>query len=445
MLLRQYNMEPTCENILYTIEENFSGRNSALAPFLEIIDHDFISTLALNGNWGSGKTFFIKQAMLLLEYLDPTSSLDSDTRSRIDAILATSCVNGLICPQLSRSYHAVYYNAWLYDDHNDPIQSLLYFLSVTFSRNYGKEFPKLEIFSAILKTVAKWKNIDLDALADTLTDTQNNQGLLSEVKSMEDVKQALQETFHVLLGDQGSLLVFVDELDRCSPMYAVRFLERVKHFFSCPNVKFVFSTNLRQLGATIQNFYGVTFNSTRYLNKFFDFTTELPPVSQDQYLRIHRYSIDENDILKRFCINLSYFFQFSLRQLNTFLGMLDKLDERLPNEIERYKHSNGQNAVSFLFFPPLLTALSLYDQTKHEQVIAGNGKELVRSVFQAWPDGISYMRTVMPNLRDASDAEIQMQFDRLYENIFRAGHGHANYDPQDNLKNAILLIASRLY
>ena len=107
MLLRQYNMQPTCENILYTIEENFSGRNSALAPFLEIIDHDFISTLALNGNWGSGKTFFIKQAMLLLEYLDPTSSLDSDTRSRIDAILATSCVNGLICPQLSRSYHAV--------------------------------------------------------------------------------------------------------------------------------------------------------------------------------------------------------------------------------------------------------------------------------------------------------------------------------------------------
>ena len=47
MLLRQYNMEPTCENILYTIEENFSGRNSALAPFLEIIDHDFISTLGV--------------------------------------------------------------------------------------------------------------------------------------------------------------------------------------------------------------------------------------------------------------------------------------------------------------------------------------------------------------------------------------------------------------
>lgn len=436
MELKQYNIEPTDENILKSMRENTAGRNAALAPFLELIDHDFVSTLALNGDWGSGKTFFIKQAILLLEYLDPASALDLDVRKSIEAIFKYE--RGLTCPSLSRPYRAVYYNAWLYDDHNDPIRSLLYFLSVTFGRDYGIRDPKAaELFSGAVKALAKWKDVDLDALADALS----SDDLLADVKSMEDVKQALQEAFHDLLGDGHSLVVFVDELDRCSPMYAVRLLERVKHFFDCSCVKFVFATNLRQLGATIRNFYGVSFDSTKYLNKFFDFTAELPPAAQKQYLDHQERPLGLN-VLDDYCIYLCSFFHFSLRDLNTFLGMADKLGEKILGMVESYLQNSGVNAFAFMFFPPLLAALSLYDHVEYERVAAGENEELVLAVFDAWPDAIAYARMTLPPRKDADAGAIRENVAALYRRTFRVG---LEYDSQDARKNTIMKIVSRLY
>ena len=230
MELKQYNIEPTDENILAALRQDITGRNAALAPFLEIIDHASLSSLALNGDWGSGKTFFIKQAMMLLQWADADSGLDASFRSELNLLLKNE-QSRLTAPTLSGPYRAVYYNAWLYDDHNDPIQSLLYFLSVTFGKQYGVcSLKAAELFSGAVQTLAKWKGLDLDALADSLRSGDS----LKDVKELESVKFSLQEAFHDLLGDTYSLVVFVDELDRCSPAYAVRFLERVKHFLTAP-------------------------------------------------------------------------------------------------------------------------------------------------------------------------------------------------------------------
>ncbi|MBQ2850113.1 MAG: hypothetical protein IJE77_06490, partial [Thermoguttaceae bacterium] len=38
----------------------------------------------------------------------------------------------------------------------------------------------------------------------------------------------------------------VDELDRCRPLHAIQFLERIKHFFAVPNVAFVFGRRFSQ-------------------------------------------------------------------------------------------------------------------------------------------------------------------------------------------------------
>lgn len=436
MELKQYNIEPTDENILRSMRENTAGRNAALAPFLELIDHDFVSTLALNGDWGSGKTFFIKQAILLLEYLDPASALDMDGRKSIEAVFQYK--RDLTRPSLSRPCRAVYYNAWLYDDHSDPIRSLLYFLSVTFDRDYGIRDPKAaELFSGAVEALAKWNDVDLDALADALS----SDDLLADVKSMEDVKQALQEAFHDLLGDEYSLVIFVDELDRCSPMYAVRFLERVKHFFDCPCVKFVFATNLRQLGATIRNFYGGSFDSTKYLNKFFDFTVELPPAAQRRYLDYQERSLGIS-VFDDYCIYLCSFFHFSLRDLNTFLVMADKLRERIQGMVERYPQNSSADAFAFMFFPPLLTALSLYDRVEYERVAAGENEELVLAVFDAWPDALSYARITLPSCKDGDNDNTRESVAALYRRTFRVGH---EYDSQDARKNTIMKIVSRLY
>ena len=324
MELKQYNIEPTDENILAALRQDVTGRNASLTPFLEIIDHSFVSTLALNGDWGSGKTFFIKQAMMLLQWVDADSGLAADFRGVLNSLIGNP-QSGLTAPTLSGPYRTVYYNAWLYDDHSDPVQSLLYFLSVTFGKQYGVRSPKAaELFSAAVQTLSKWKGLDLDALAESFRADDS----LRDVKERESVKFSLQEAFQNLLGDTYSLAIFMDELDRCSPAYAVRFLERVKHFFDCPKVKFVFATNLRQLGATIQNFYGTNFDSTKYLHKFFDLTVELPPVSPSAYLQRQGF-LQDSHVFQELCTYLIQYFDFSIRDINIFLSMADKIAPRV--------------------------------------------------------------------------------------------------------------------
>lgn len=77
------------------------------------------------------------------------------------------------------------------------------------------------------------------------------------------------------------MFVFIDELDRCRPDYAVRLLEGVKHLFDAPNVCFVFSTNMNQLAASMQAIYGPNFDAARYLKRFFSFEYLLPTAKPD--------------------------------------------------------------------------------------------------------------------------------------------------------------------
>ena len=60
---------PTDENILSCLENDTVGRNADVVRFCSILDsfHE-CTAISLDGTWGSGKTFFVKQAQLLLDY-----------------------------------------------------------------------------------------------------------------------------------------------------------------------------------------------------------------------------------------------------------------------------------------------------------------------------------------------------------------------------------------
>jgi hypothetical protein len=72
------------------------------------------------------------------------------------------------------------------------------------------------------------------------------------------------------------LFIFVDELDRCRPDYAIELLEGIKHLFGVPGVYFVVSLNLEQLGESTKSIYGASFAGHRYLKRFFDIEFKLP-------------------------------------------------------------------------------------------------------------------------------------------------------------------------
>ncbi|NUZ04392.1 KAP family P-loop NTPase fold protein [Piscinibacter koreensis] len=73
-------------------------------------------------------------------------------------------------------------------------------------------------------------------------------------------------------------VVFIDELDRCRPSFAVTMVERVKHLFDVPNLVFVLLLNRTQLEQSIQGVYGAI-DGSAYLGKFVNIWFRLPTLS----------------------------------------------------------------------------------------------------------------------------------------------------------------------
>ncbi|MCK5231452.1 MAG: hypothetical protein KAR13_14360, partial [Desulfobulbaceae bacterium] len=105
-------------------------------------------------------------------------------------------------------------------------------------------------------------------------------------QSMEEFKSLLQETVLFLTSKTdftGPLFIFIDELDRCRPTYAIELLEYIKHIFSVQGIVFILATDTEQLGHSIKSVYGEGFESNGYLKRFFDQTYNLPELSYEKF------------------------------------------------------------------------------------------------------------------------------------------------------------------
>ncbi|AMP06340.1 KAP family P-loop domain protein [Collimonas pratensis] len=96
----------------------------------------------------------------------------------------------------------------------------------------------------------------------------------------------LIEALEKVSGVQLPLLIFVDELDRCRPDYAIELLEGIKHLFGVPGVFFIIATNIQQLGESVKAVYGTGFDGQRYLKRFFDLQYSLREPSNIQFANL---------------------------------------------------------------------------------------------------------------------------------------------------------------
>ena len=73
-----------------------------------------------------------------------------------------------------------------------------------------------------------------------------------------------------------SVVIVIDELDRCRPDYALRFLETIKHVFEVPYVTFIVAANAEELANAVNGVYGSSFDGRGYIERFFDIRLPLP-------------------------------------------------------------------------------------------------------------------------------------------------------------------------
>ena len=110
----------------------------------------------------------------------------------------------------------------------------------------------------------------IDATIDATVEALLKEQIEAE-KNLETLKTCLKE-----LAADKTIILFIDELDRCRPDYAVDMLEVIKHVFDVENVKVVLVTNTKQLRAAINHRYGMEVDAQKYLDKFLKYSFALP-------------------------------------------------------------------------------------------------------------------------------------------------------------------------
>lgn len=127
-----------------------------------------------------------------------------------------------------------------------------------------------------------------DAALDTLFENmlkeeEGRDKLIDEFKS--SVKAYL-EAICSATSAELPMYIFVDELDRCRPSFAIELLEAIKHLFDIEGLVFVVSTNMNQLSEAVKAVYGQGFASRAYLKRFFDAEYALPDPEATAHVRL---------------------------------------------------------------------------------------------------------------------------------------------------------------
>ena len=112
--------------------------------------------------------------------------------------------------------------------------------------------------------------------------------LAQELRAGDDPRGTLNEFAGVVRelveGAGGRVVLWIDDLDRCPPDYALEMLHVVRAVTACRNLSTVLVVNHDALIAAAGHSYGLGPEAGTYLDRFIDFRIDLPPLSGDDIL-----------------------------------------------------------------------------------------------------------------------------------------------------------------
>jgi hypothetical protein len=276
----------------------------------------FGAVLAIDAEWGCGKSWFGKNWKLQLEH-------DGHQVVYIDAfqedyvedpfVLIAAEIATLIEP--SHKPNAFVRSAAAAARALAPLAVKTLFQAgsklLTGSATLGED---------VKKALEKAGESTGDTFAKIVEDRIGNFGV--EKRALAEFRTQLQAFANLAT---SPLVVIIDELDRCRPDFAVSLLERIKHFFEVENVVFVLLVNKRQFGNAIRGVYGPDTDAKIYLEKFLNFTFTFPVQPrrhdlEDDFIlaEFDKYSINvagEGDFFKQWFRALAIMYELSPRQV----------------------------------------------------------------------------------------------------------------------------------
>lgn len=228
--------------------------------------------LSVNAPWGQGKTTFLE-------------------------MLHTSLKNN--------DQNSIYFSAWETDFASDPLQAFLGEINEKIEIIVNGDKEKSKAWETTKKAGSHILRKGIPALIKVGT-----AGVLDAEKIIEDesskVMESLTKDFLAeytknkeaisqfksgvskVLSNEGKkptrLFIFIDELDRCRPTYAIELLERIKHLLDIEGLVFILALDKIQLSHSVKAIYGSEFEAVGYLRRFIDIEYTLPESELDAFI-----------------------------------------------------------------------------------------------------------------------------------------------------------------
>jgi hypothetical protein len=236
--------------------------------------------VSVRADWGSGKSVFLRRLSAQLELAGtPTVLIDAWKSDYLDdpMLAFISALN------IRSKKH--------FDDHKDEARKRKIDEALSAIARYGTQMvvPTIEVLSSALPGVSELVKHGAGAVKE----------LGSKMLDWEERQRGAQEGFREALIDlrvqltgatkgravKRPIVIIIDELDRCRPSYAIKTLERIKHFFDVAGVLFVIATDKANLPAAVSSVYGIDVDQAeRYLRRFIDIEYTLPEPSTDAFV-----------------------------------------------------------------------------------------------------------------------------------------------------------------
>ena len=273
------------ENTNMTVQEtglpDILDREKRLGDIMKILNtvrgREESVTFALNGKWGVGKSFVLDR---LMEQLRDETQKDDQNQSNPD------------------KYVVFHYNCWQYDFYDEPLIAIL-----TAMIDAAEPEAKRLDTELARQTLSKLKDRLMDTLIRVckqyvfshygldLTNLFQAISSAEELKAQAEqkaqsrmdfdpnytLKKTIQDVQKMLRDYAGkkTLVIIVDELDRCLPDYAIKVLERLHHlFYGLPNTAVILGIDKGQLEQSIRQIFGSEIGADDYLRKIIHF--EIP-------------------------------------------------------------------------------------------------------------------------------------------------------------------------
>lgn len=418
-------IELSDSEILSHLQADTIGRNGQLSTLIRLLNSIKENrVLAIDGAWGSGKTVFIRQLLLLANQEDEQKSMPG---------LDTGVVNNL-----RENQKAFYFNAWEHDYLDDALGALL--LRLISEQDSSLQEESLKRAFAMIDVSAGIKNISKDFI-NTSAQTEKDK-LIHNIKELVDRHAAVNSFIDDLKDDEKRLIFVIDELDRCRPSFAVDILEVIKHYFMRPDVTFIITTNLKQLSHTIKKYYGNDFDGYAYLNKFFDFMFGLRGVAPDLYAtRMLDWSLG-GSVVNGVAYDAIRYYRFEMREINAYHAALQMIVRYLGKSNNWRQDQYPTQRI----FTPLALALKIKDHSLYDSFVSGRGEQILREFISNTTEAVEFAKRFTGGRSglgqegikaDPADALVE-EYRKLFDSD---GVRHGSDNLQD-FREAIALIGS---